>query len=398
MLTPVTRRIALTALALFIAASASQAATIGSRFDPNDYASNGDGNFATGSVTFDTDLVSFFGDNGVGTGQVVTSESGNVEMVLYNFDSLTVASGVAVTIFGNRGVVISSMGDIDLNAQIRVSGTVGSGNAVGTGGPGAEGGVRNTSFSSNPPGTSAGNGGDDGAGSENHSNGVGFGGGSKASVGNAAYGGGYGGYGRRAGGTGSAQNSLIGSTYGDAMLTDLYGGSGGGGSKSGSNANDSSGGGGGGAIELTALGTILLRGGGDIFADGGNGFTTTNSDSDRGSGGGSGGGIMLNAPTVDIRTGTMLSVDGGNGGNGNTQGGGGGGGRIAIYTDNLILADGKVIDNHYDIAGGLRGTAVSGKSPNGSFYQAAFIPEPATMSLLMIGGAAVLARRRRRRA
>jgi len=387
----------LVVLAVLIASGASQAATIGSRFDPNDYASNGVANFTSGSMTFDTDFETFYGDGGFGTGQVVTSASGNVELVLYNFDSLTIASGVTVTITGNRGVVISSLGDIDLNAQIKVNGTVGSGNVVGKGGPGAEGGVRNTSFNSNPPPNAAGNGGNDGAGSGNHSDGVGFGGGAKASTGNAGYGGGYGGYGRRAGGTGSAQNSLIGSTYGDAMLTDLYGGSGGGGSKSGSNANDSSGGGGGGAMELTALGTILLRGGGDLFADGGNGFATTNSNSDRGSGGGSGGAIMLNAPTVDIRSGTMLSVDGGNGGNGDTKGGGGGGGRIAIYTDDLILVDGKVIADHYDIAGGTRGTAVSGKSPNGSFYQGPYIPEPATVLLVMAAGLPAVLKRRRSR-
>ena len=331
-------RIGWMVVVIALTATASRAATVGSRFDPNDYTTLGD--LTTGPIVIDTDAFTVT-TNGVlmGTGVEVANESGNVKMALLNFDSIDIGSSVTITVTGNRdhGLVLGSQGDISIAANINVEGKVGSGTAGGKGGPGAEGGARNTSYTSSPPDGNRGDGGNDDAGPNNTiTDGIGYGGGRRADGVDNGNGGGYGGM-----GSGTAAG-YGGSTYGNAMLTDLYGGSGGGGSRAVDNVNDSGGGGGGGAIELTAVGTITLSA--SLLAGGNNGGATAASGTDRGGGGGSGGGILLNASNVVLEAGALLSAEGGDGGNANDNGAGGGGGRIAIYSKDGLTLSGALAD------------------------------------------------------
>lgn len=379
------RHLLLPATAALLAASTASAATMGSRFDPNDFASNGVlvvG--ATDTIVFDTSALTYTinADPAVAGGISASSESGNVELAMFNFDSISFAAGSTVTVTGNRGLALGSLASITLATSIDVGGANGDGDVGGLGGSGAEGGTPG-SFDSDPPGSSRGKGGNDASATANSGRGFGAGIGGIDFV--AGSGGSYGGVGN---GFDEGTTDLRGATYGDAMLTDLYGGSGGAGGirTSFDDASSGAGGGGGGAVTLTALDTISLIAG-SILVDGGNGGPGEGSGADRGGGGGSGGGILLNAPIVSLDATSLLDAGGGAGANDSTDGGNGGGGRIAIYADSLTnLGTVDVALNAAD-RGGSGGT-------DGTFYTAVFIPEPASLALLGLGGLCMLTRRR----
>jgi autotransporter-associated beta strand protein len=308
--------------------------TTGSRLDPGDFDSLGDLTLTNGeSIVFDTDTDDLtYAVNGVTNsgGVLVTNDSGKVVMALFNFDSVDIGTNVEVTVNGNLGLVLGSLGSLTLDDVIQVNGGDGTRESPGSGAPGAEGGVRETSFTSNPPDGNRGDGGDDGPA---NTRGIGYGAGEDVDDNTAGGGGAYGGNG------GELNADKGGHSYGDLMLADLLGGSGGSGGDNSSDWKDSAGGGGGGTIELAAVGALTLEPSGGLQADGGSGGNLMTGDKNkRTGGGGSGGGLLLTAPTIDIQAGSVVSVNGGSGGDkvvAGTRGGVGGGGRIAIYTDNL---------------------------------------------------------------
>ena len=331
---------------LFVSALPASAAPVqvqsetGSVFDPeaSGTVNLGDASFTSGALLFNTDTAKYSTDGGVtwsAEANYGLSESGDVELGLFVFNSLTIG-GITVTVQGNRGLALASRGDMTFQGTLNVNGGSGSGGTYsnpggdcgtwstpdlsgkgGFGAPGAEGGNLGADYESAPPPSDAGNGGlrsSDG-------DGIGYGGGTE----NGEYGGG-GGY----GGAGGSAGATGGSTYGDNILLDLYGGSGGG----GANRRNScwwqtwaGGGGGGGAIELVAAGNLAFSG--TLNARGG--YGKNNGDNRVHAGGGSGGGILMAGTTVNF-TGS-ISVKGGNvSAASDTDGNSGGGGRVAVYT------------------------------------------------------------------
>lgn len=280
------------------------------------------------------------------TGRIVTNQSGNVVLGLLNFNRVSIASGVTVTVTGNLGLVIGSMRGFEFYGVISGAGGTGSVGtassrpAGGRGGAGGEGGARGSSCTSAPPSSVGGNGG--AGGCHYHSgNGVGFGGGQgygNYDMGECGGGGGYGGAGGGGSGGGWVSPRLGGTTYGDVNVTDLYGGSGGGGGFQ-YYAHDSyqvgGGGGGGGAIEFVSLGTMTFCG--TINARGGNGSTPAGGGP--GGGGGSGGAVILAAQRI-FGGGGAIDAQGGTGA---TGAGGGGGGRILIcYRESITSPSNNV--------------------------------------------------------
>ena len=139
-------------------------------------------------------------------------------------------------------------------------------------------------------------------------------------------GGSYGGVGGRPEAVGgqATQDTLgaSGKIYGDADLTNLFGGSGGGG------GNDRQGGSGAGAIKIVSTGTLTI--GGNIWACGGRGGARSN-EARRSGGSGSGGSIYLKASNIVINSGVQIRANGGAGatgvdtGNNSAKDGGGAG-------------------------------------------------------------------------
>ena len=388
----------ISAPALLLALAAGvHAAPIDSRFQPDDYTTGSSLSLTSGdSITFDTSggNPSYSGTVS-GSGVADTSEGGGVELAIFAFDDIDIASGVTVNVTGNRGIVLASKSDIDFGSTMSVNGGTPNDNSTSgaAGGPGAEGGVPTSSFSSAPPSNDRGDGGNA------FNDGVGYGGGQMSSNQGdfiAGCGGGYGG----AGGDGfvgsitSGQVAGGGVAYGDEMLTELYGGSGGSGSTKNDGGGEYGGGGGGGAISLTANGTINLSGA--LEAIGGTGAANTSGVNGLAGGGGSGGGILLNADILNL-TGT-IDVSGGDGGDQTVDGSpttarhgaAGGGGRVALYylstlTNNATIA----------ISGGASGWTNTQAQGTDGTLSITVIPEPASAVLLVVGGVVLLRRRRR---
>lgn len=129
-----------------------------------------------------------------------------------------------------------------------------------------------------------------------------------------------------------------GTTYGNALIQPLIGGSGGGGGLSSGQNMGSSGGAGGGAIRIRSAVSISLNYVGGsynawIYADGGDGGAQSGG---FGGGAGSGGAIHLQAPVVQMPNGgnSRLNADGG----GSNLGARGGDGRIRIDADNFVCS------------------------------------------------------------
>ncbi|MDA3800142.1 MAG: hypothetical protein PF692_13815 [Kiritimatiellae bacterium] len=84
----------------------AMSATVGSRFDPTDYSSNGslilEGSnkvsFNTTDLTYTTN-----GTPAISGGTNITSDSSNVEVCMFNFDSISIIGGASVTIQSKKG-------------------------------------------------------------------------------------------------------------------------------------------------------------------------------------------------------------------------------------------------------------------------------------------------------
>ncbi|HSI35570.1 MAG TPA: hypothetical protein VK986_18455, partial [Tepidisphaeraceae bacterium] len=143
-----------TAAAMAVAGESARAAAVtGTIFDPDGggYTSLGAQNFSAGVLTFDTTNLTLTHDTLglIGSGSADTSASGQVQMAVFNFDSLSIGGGVTVNVTGNLGLALTSRTDLTVATAIGVNGTAGSfgaadGQAGGAGGSGAEGGVRNS--------------------------------------------------------------------------------------------------------------------------------------------------------------------------------------------------------------------------------------------------------------
>jgi len=246
--------------------------------------------YTSGPVTLDTDTATF----GPHAGQVLGG------VVIFNFGELTIGADLTVT--GSRPVALLSRGDLTVLGQIDLSA------AGSTGGPGGDSGVQRA----------------DGEG-------LGFG-----RVGSGGSGAGHCG----TGGDAVGGDVRGGDPYG-ALEAELSGGSSGG---SSSDPGGGVGAGGGGALELGALGRLVVNGA--ILADGASAGLVNNKGA---GGGGSGGSIFLHGGR-DSSCGARLSVRGGSGGDSrNDHGGGGGGG-------GCILALGvDVTSCQLDLGGGDAG-------------------------------------------
>lgn len=151
--------------------------------------------------------------------------------------------------------------------------------------------------------------------------GCGGGGASSGTSGSTNGGGGGGGFGTNGGpgGTGPSGGGAGGSAgpCAAALARALVGGSGGAGGDNGTALTGPCGGGGGGAVQLTALGTLVVDGA--ITAGGGAGLTPDGNSRD-GAGGGSGGAIYLESPDITIGQSGGLFANGGGGGSGSSSG------------------------------------------------------------------------------
>jgi len=384
--------------------TAKPAAT-GSLFRPGDFKSLGKLVVTSGqTITFDTgSSTTQPSAKGAITGQgsLGISKSGKVQVAVFAFDEIQLAEGAKVEVTGSRGLVLLSRGAAVINTTIDVSGQLGAKeptrgkqadgtltNPGGKGGPGGEGGEYQKTFASDPPPENGGDGGP--AMKDNGRPGHGYGAGFNQRVkgGTGGGGGAYGGTGGDAsegsGNVGKPPHAMPGGkTYGDAPLSDLFGGSGGAGASNDRNFSVASGGGGGGALAIVALGGITFGEKSKALADGGPGAVNKAC-----GGGGSGGAILLAAPTVVLKPGSVLSARGGDGGDGGPavaaqikpeirrrdsgSGGGGGGGRIAIYSNANFAAAGKnqtetKVPEGIVVTGG-KGGSMAKDGSNGTFY------------------------------
>ncbi len=364
-----------------ILSSTSNAAVVGSVFNPDDFAAiQPTLNVGPGdTLLFDTDALTLSINGGPAlTGISSESQSTKAELAVFTFGSVDITPGATVTVttgFWRRGLVLASQSDLSFGASLSLAGSSFDWGSPGIGGPGADHGGSGFPDSS-PPGPSAGKGGWGANSMQLPSIAIGAGAPPLKSP-SAGSGASYGGSGAFGAGA-----QAPGPVYGDAALYDLFGGSGGGGGRSNSpSSSGGGGGGGGGALELVAMDTLTVDG--TLSADGGNGGRGIVG----GGGGASGGGVLLAGNTLNFSG--IINATGGDGaapfGNG-WGGGGGGGGRVAFYA-NSLNDTGTV-----DVTGGVAGIGVWGSGgagaagtydPTQSFPHA--IPEPATLALALLG-------------
>ena len=348
-------------------------------------------NLSTGSIVIDTDTLTISG---------AASATGvlNGGVAEFSFDSISLGSGVNVTLQGSNPLGLNSTGNIVIGTTLNASG--GNGGPQGNGSPGGVGILGGFN------------------GGAITQNGTGPGAGTFAS-GDCCGGGGGGAFGGN-GGIGRSTNAG-GTAYGDAMLSVLQGGSGGagGGNCCSGDVTGSGGGAGGGAISLfSEFGTIEITSTGELLADGGSTIAL------RSGGGGAGGGLLLDAGQGVIIDG-FVSAQGGDttatDPSQNRGGGGGGGGRIVInapelFIDGISQVDGALMEdlNFLTAAGGQifwAGTGDPGTGGGGGSRSAGFagtmmfavqearsVPEPASLAVwAMIGAALIVLGHRRRR-
>lgn len=257
----------------------------------------------TGRITEWTESMAFVRENRPeGEGDLdgifharLTQPDGAPPLGIFAFAGLTVPVDVALLAGGAHAFVLLSCGDATIDGQLfvgavqytddlgelrRIPGPGGSsaGSGAGAGGPGGW----STTYR-----TSGGGGGG------------GFGGGGGP--------GGNGGY------HGALLAGAAGRLYGNPELVPLRGGSGGGNGGFDTSPPGGAGGHGGGALQLTARGTLRIRGLIDAGGLGGRGGGNADGG---GGGGGSGGGILLEAERLVVEPGAMIAANGGGAGSG----------------------------------------------------------------------------------
>lgn len=340
------------------------------------------GTFApTGNVEFSTHGTPTMNVNcdGTTTGSSTCSGvvlgTGNAERAVFNFNGVSIPSGVtlsAVANLGSRPLVILSKGDMTIQGTIDVKGATPS---VAKGGRDSQAGFNNHPVSGGYIGT-----------------GPGSGGGMQGDGGNAS-----------GGGTGLDNKCFDadGSVFPAVVAGIATGGGGGDGDPS---AGD--GGGGGGGLELGTLRTFSCN---NCFVvgfggDGGTGY--------EGAGGGAGGGLIVHANVISSSNGAF-NFRGGHAGDGSSGpgGGGGGGGRILFaYAESIsgisnsgtdgcgLNCDG---DPQVSVIGGFAGTNplpdTDGKPGSCRIKQDTVpIPEPSEYALMFgVAAVAFVALRRR---
>jgi hypothetical protein len=139
-------------------------------------------------------------------------------------------------------------------------------------------------------------------------------------------------------GNGAAAGGGIAGTEAMTNLANERGNGGGGGGDAGM-GQGGGGGGGGGVIELTSFGTFRIDANGRLSVRGGDGAGCGGSSDNGGGGGGSGGAILLRSaqPISGGTSGTLLTLDGGQGGSNNCNGDGGAGARGRARVDATAL-------------------------------------------------------------
>jgi len=243
--------------------------------------------------------------------RVAAIPGSTVKMGIYTFKSLTVSAGVVVNVYGSNAVALVASGDVAIDGEIDVT---------------CAGNYNLSVLGGTPHPYVAGPGG--GAGGQPNVPSVGFGTGGVGGVNadNAHIAGGGGGAYGDVGGSGGAMGPAApggasGPTYGDAMLTTLFGGSGGGAGGQGGNVTVSVGGGGGGLVLVVSMGTVTLGSGnaaGGVNAGGCGGTTAAGVG---GGAGGSGGAILVQAVAVHVAANGVLAANGGSGAAGNAAAG-----------------------------------------------------------------------------
>lgn len=309
-------------------------------FDPESVPSNGNLD-PSSQLTIDTDAKTLSIDGGAAiSGTEVHSESSLTTMVAFCFDSISLTNTVGVAVTGSAPLILMSRADMIINTQIHISGATGldTGAVASPGAGGWPGGAADGATTDAVNGPGKGN-----AGKDPNMPGAGAGYSNPGGSGGTALGGG---------------NALGGSSYGDAILSELQGGSGGGGGLKDTGGVSTGGGGGGGALGLFASGKIQLGGEGALQLRGGEGGSTgLPGVAQVCGGGGSGGAVVLYGR--EIENFGEINVSGGAGGsatNGsfNSGGGGGAGGRVALYYRDT-LSTGPVV-----LLGGTAGTGDGG--------------------------------------
>jgi Ca2+-binding RTX toxin-like protein len=286
------------------------ATSSGVGLDPNAYASSTLGDLvATTPVTVDTNTSS--PTMTVGSTTYVGFVAPGTNTAVFVFDSFDLQSTLVAT--GDKPLAILSLDTITINGLIdlrpQFTGmTTGNDNRFIPGAGGGEGGIGG-------PGQAALGAPSTGGGEFFFS----YGGGGGAFGGNGGY-----------GADGSPFGIPGGTAYGSALSheTVLLGGSGAASGGTTSGGAFAQGGDGGGAIELGAIGDIVITAAGSILANGNNGNVNI---SNGAGGGGAGGGIFVHG--YDVEVDGVLSANGGTGGLSVYSGGGGAGGRILIAED-----------------------------------------------------------------
>jgi len=225
-------------------------------------------------------------------GAIPAAQTGGAEVCVIRGRDITAPAGTTVSVTGTRALVLLAARNVFINGDLDVA-------AFGTdAGPGALTG-----------GTGAG-----GIGTHVEVYGDGGGGGGGFS--------GAGGVGGRGtGDSGATPPAAPGGTAGAAVATTplapLVGGSPGGrGAYTAGEADPfAAGGGGGGALQISARGTITLRGSIDVGGGGGQrGHADGRTNYSAGGGGGSGGGVLIEAPSVVYEASARVQAIGGGGG------------------------------------------------------------------------------------
>jgi hypothetical protein len=342
--------------------------------DPLTFTSQGSLNLASGPLTFDTDTLQVTG-GGAGvtntTGSLLAQGGGNPDIAVFAFSNVVVGGGVTLQVTGSRPIAILSQSNLQVDANLTVSGAAGAAGAApvapsasngGSGNDGAQG--QGGSIGKGGPFTSAtefgGKGGDGGYNNGNGASGsLGSGGASGGSMGIASQqgfvqsgSGGTGGKGAN-GGNGPSGTGGNGATGGPSFA--LNGGGSGNNGTQGTNGRGGGGGGGGGggSCQLAGFCTLNQDTGGGGGAGGSGGFGGK-----FGQGGAGGRGIGFGAIGSVALNGSLIAT-GGDGGNGGVAQLGGTGGPGGVFNDDSG-AGGKGGDGGNGGSGGAGGGGAGG--------------------------------------